>query len=169
MSDISNEVNKLLTFHLGNIKVGIAQRMAALGRMSSGRSVASLQIEVKDSKGNLSGDKQWETMQRGRHPGKVPSNFREIIKNWVRAKGINIQPRIGQSQKQVIESFSYLVTRNIMQKGTKLYRDKGYNDIYDTLLEEEIKKLTNETASVLELEVDKINDNFLKDGNKDNK
>lgn len=169
MSDISNEVNKLLTFHLGNIKVGIAQRMAALGRMSSGRSVASLQIEVKDSKGNLSGDKQWETMQRGRRPGKVPSNFREIIKNWVRAKGINIQPRIGQSQKQAIESFSYLVTRNIMQKGTKLYRDKGYNDIYDTLLEEEIKKLTDETASVLELEVDKINDNFLKDGDKDNK
>lgn len=169
MSDISNEVNKLLTFHLGNIKVGIAQRMAALGRMSSGRSVASLQIEVKDSKGNLSGDKQWETMQRGRRPGKVPSNFREIIKNWVRAKGINIQPKIGQSQKQAIESFSYLVTRNIMQKGTKLYRDKGYNDIYDTLLEEEIKKLTNETASVLELEVDKINDNFLKDGDKDNK
>lgn len=169
MSDISNEVNKLLTFHLGNIKVGIAQRMAALGRMSSGRSVASLQIEVKDSKGNLSGDKQWETMQRGRRPGKVPSNFREIIKNWVRAKGINIQPRIGQSQKQAIESFNYLVTRNIMQKGTKLYRDKGYNDIYDTLLEEEIKKLTNETASVLELEIDKINDNFLKDGDKDNK
>lgn len=169
MSDISNEVNKLLTFHLGNIKVGIAQRMAALGRMLSGRSVASLQIEVKDSKGNLSGDKQWETMQRGRRPGKVPSNFREIIKNWVRAKGINIQPRIGQSQKQAIESFSYLVTRNIMQKGTKLYRDKGYNDIYDTLLEEEIKKLTNETASVLELEIDKINDNFLKDGDKDNK
>lgn len=169
MSDISNEVNKLLTFHLGNIKVGIAQRMAALGRMPSGRSVASLQIEVKDSKGNLSGDKQWETMQRGRRPGKVPSNFREIIKNWVRAKGINIQPRIGQSQKQAIESFSYLVTRNIMQKGTKLYRDKGYNDIYDTLLEEEIKKLTNETALVLELEVDKINDNFLKDGDKDNK
>lgn len=169
MSDISNEVNKLLIFHLGNIKVGIAQRMAALGRMSSGRSVASLQIEVKDSKGNLSGDKQWETMQRGRRPGKVPSNFREIIKNWVRAKGINIQPRIGQSQKQAIESFSYLVTRNIMQKGTKLYRDKGYNDIYDTLLEKEIKNLTNETASVLELEVDKINDNFIKDGDKDNK
>lgn len=167
MSDISNEVNKLLTFHLGNIKVGIAQRMAALGRMSSGRSVASLQIEVKDSKGNLSGDKQWETMQRGRRPGKVPSNFREIIKNWVRAKGINIQPRIGQSQKQAIESFSYLVTRNIMQKGTKLYRDKGYNDVYDTLLEEEIKKLTNETASVLELEIDKLNDRFIDDNKND--
>lgn len=169
MNSLTNEVEKLLTLHLGNIKVGIAQRMAALGRMSSGRSVASLQIEVKDSKGILSGDKQWETMQRGRRPGNVPSNFREIIKNWVRQKGISIQPRGGQSQKQAIESFSYLVTRNIMQKGTKLYRDKGYNDIYDTLLEEEIKKLTNETTSVLELEVDKINDKFIKDGDKDNK
>ena len=87
----------------------------------------------------------------------------------MRQKGISIQQRKGQSQKQAIESFSYLVTRNIMQKGTKLYRDKGYNDIYDTLLEEEIKNLKNETASVLEIEVDKINDNFIKNGDKDNK
>lgn len=167
MNSLTNEVDRLLTLHLGNIKVGIAQRMAALGRISSGRSVASLQIDVKDSKGNLSGDKQWETMQRGRRLGKVPSNFREIIKNWVRQKGISIQPKEGQSQKQAIESFSYLVTRNIMQKGTKLYRDKGYNDIYDTLLEEEIKKLTNETASVLELEIDKLNDRFTDDNKND--
>lgn len=75
MNSLTNEVDRLLTLHLGNIKVGIAQRMAALGRMSSGRSVASLQIEVKDSKGILSGDKQWETMQRGRGPGKVPSTL----------------------------------------------------------------------------------------------
>lgn len=168
MNSLTNEVDRLLTLHLGNIKVGIAQRMAALGRMSSGHSVASLQIDVKDSKGNLSGDKQWETMQRGRRPGKVPSNFREIIKNWVRQKGISVQPKEGQSPKQAIESFSYLVTRNIMQNGTKLYRDKGYNDIYDTLLEEEIKKLTNETASVLELDIDKLNDRFT-DDNKNNK
>ena len=161
MGDITNEVNKLLTLHLGNIKVGIAQRMAALGRMSSGRSVASLEVEVKDSEGVLSGEKQWETMQRGRGPGKVPSNFREIIKNWVRTKGINIQPRKGQSQKQAIESFSYLVTRNIMQKGTKLYRDKGYNDIYDTLLEEELEKLSSDTSAVLEIDIDKLNDKFI--------
>lgn len=167
MKNLTNQVERLLTLHLGNIKVGIAQRMAALGRMSSGRSVASLQIEVKNSKGNLSGDKQWEVMQRGRHPGNVPSNFRELIKNWVRAKGINIQPRNGQSPKQAIESFSYLVTRNIMQKGTKLYRNKGYNDIYDTLLEEEINKLAKETESVLELEIDKLNDRFI-DDNKNN-
>lgn len=167
MNSLTNEVDRLLTLHLGNIKVGIAQRMATMGRMSSGRSVASLQIDVKDSKGNLSGDKQWETMQRGRRPGKVPSNFREIIKNWVRQKGISIQPKEGQSQKQAIESFSYLVTRNIMQNGTKLYRDKGYNDIYDTLLEEEIKKLTNETTSVLELEIDKLNDRFTDDNKND--
>lgn len=163
MSDIITEVDRLLTLHLGNIKVGIAQRMAASRRMASGRSVASLVVDVNDSEGVLSGGKQWETMQRGRGPGKVPSNFREIIKNWVRAKGINVQPRNGQSQRQAIESFSYLVTRNIMQKGTKLYRDKGYNDIYDSLLEEEIKKLSAETSAVMEIEIDKINDSYAND------
>lgn len=168
MSDVITEVDRLLTLHLGNIKVGIAQRMAASGRMASGRSVASLVVDVKDSEGVLSGGKQWETMQRGRGPGKVPSNFREIIKNWVIAKGINVQPRKGQSQRQAIESFSYLVTRNIMQKGTKLYRDKGYNDIYDSLLEEEIKKLSAETLAVMEIEIDKINDSYAY-GDKDDK
>ena len=97
-------------------------------------------------------------MQHGRGPGKVPSNFREVIKNWVRAKGINIKPNGKQTQEQAIESFSYLVTRNIMQKGTKLYRDKGYNDIYDTLLKEEIEKLSDGISSVFELEVNSIND-----------
>lgn len=80
MNSLINEVDRLLTLHLGNIKVGIAQQMAALGRMSSGRSVASLQIEVKDSKGFLSGDKQWETMQRGRRPGNVPSTLGKSLR-----------------------------------------------------------------------------------------
>lgn len=168
MSEIENKVNKLLTLHLGNIKVGISQRMTSLGRSASGSSVASLEVEVDNGEGILSGGKQWETMQRGRGPGKVPSNFREVIKNWVRAKGISVQPRGKQTQEQAIESFSYLVTRNIMQKGTKLYRDKGYNDIYDTLLEEEIEKLSAETSSVFELEVNNINDNYIND-NKDDK
>lgn len=168
MSEIKNKVNKLLTLHLGNIKVGISQRMTSLGRTASGGSVASLEIEVNNGEGILAGGKQWETMQRGRGPGKVPSNFREVIKNWVRAKGISVQPRGKQTQEQAIESFSYLVTRNIMQNGTKLYRDKGYNDIYDTMLEEEIEKLSAETSSVFELEVNNINDNYIND-NKDYK
>lgn len=168
MSEIENKVNRLLTLHLGNIKVGIAQRMTSLGRSASGSSVASLEVEVNNNEGVLSGGKQWETMQRGRGPGKVPSNFREVIKNWVRAKGINVQARGKQTQQQAIESFSYLVTRNIMEKGTKLYRDKGYNDIYDTLLKEELEKLSSETSAVFELEINNINDNYIND-NKDNK
>lgn len=168
MSEIDDKIQKLLTLHLGNIKVGISKRMATLGRSASGSSVASLDVEVSGNNGILSGGKQWEVMQRGRGPGKVPSNFREVIKNWVRARGINIQPKGEQTQEQAIESFSYLVTRNIMQKGTKLYRDNGYNDIYDTLLKEEVEKLSNGVSSVFELEVNSINDKFINDDNKDN-
>ena len=169
MSEINDKVQKLLTLHLGNIKVGIAQRMASSGRSASGNSVASLDVEVSDGEGVLSGGKQWETMQRGRGPGKVPSNFREVIKNWVMAKGISIQPKGKQTQEQAIESFSFLVTRNIMQKGTKLYRDKGYNDIYDTLLREEIEKLSDGISSVFELEVNSINDKYINDDNKNDR
>lgn len=157
-----NGINKLLVTCLGNIKVGVSQRMTAMGRTASGRSVASLAVEVNGFEGTLYGDKQWEVMQRGRKPGKVPYNFRETIKNWAIDKGISIQPRKGQSQKQALESFSYLVSRNIMQKGTKLYRDKGYNNIYDTVLKEELKKLANGAASLVGQGVDKINVDFIK-------
>nr|DAO00058.1 MAG TPA: hypothetical protein [Caudoviricetes sp.] len=166
MSEIDEKIQKLLTLHLGNIKVGISQRMTALGRNASGSSVASLDVNVSGNNGILFGGKQWETMQHGRGPGKVPSNFREVIKNWVRAKGINIKPKGKQTQEQAIESFSYLVTRNIMQKGTKLYRYKGYNDIYDTLLKEEIEKLSDDISTVFELEVNSINDKYINDDNK---
>lgn len=54
------------------------------------------------------------------------------------------------------------------KKGTKLYRDKGYNDIYDSLLEEEIKELSAETSAVMEIEIDKINDSYAY-GDKDDK
>lgn len=166
MSEIDDKIQKLLSLHLGNIKVGISQRMTSLGRSASGSSVASLGVEVNGNNGVLSGAKQWEAMQRGRGPGKVPSNFREVIKNWVRVRGINIKPKGKQTQEQAIESFSYLVTRNIMQKGTKLYRDKGYNDIYDTLLKEEIEKLSDDISTVFELEVNSINDKYINDDNK---
>ena len=45
-----------------------------------------------------------------------------------------------------------------MTKGTKLYRDKGYNDIFDTLLNEETAKLEQEVIGIIDTEYEKINE-----------
>lgn len=160
MADLSSDIRTLVITHVEQIRSGIIQNMSAMGRTTSGASVNSL-LTVPDKTeigATLMGAPQWLVMQHGRKPGKVPSNFREIIKQWAMQKGISIQPRKGQSQESAINSFSYLVARNIMQKGTKLFRDKGYNDIFDSLVEQETDKMAKEAEGLLSVRIDKIND-----------
>lgn len=164
MADFSSDIRALVVTSVERIRAGIVQNMSAQGRTTSGASVQSL-LTVPDKSAigaTLMGAPQWAVMQHGRKPGKVPSNFREIIKEWAKRKGISIQARQGQSQESALNSFSYLVARSIMRNGTKLYRDKGYNDIFDTLIEQEAEKLAQDAQGLLSVEIDKINDKKLK-------
>ena len=45
-----------------------------------------------------------------------------------------------------------------MMKGTKLHRDNGYNDIYDTLISAEMDKLSEESVGIIDTEIEKINE-----------
>lgn len=164
MADFSSDIRTLVISHVERIRTGIVQNMASQGRTTSGASVQSL-LTVPDGKAigaTLMGAPQWAVMQHGRKPGKVPGNFREIIKEWAKKKGISIQPKQGQSQESALNSFSYLVARSIMKNGTKLYRDKGYNDIFDTLIDQEAEKLAEAAQGLLSVEIDRINDKKLK-------
>ena len=157
-------IRDIVVKHLKAIQDGIAANMSQMGRTTSGRSVASLLIEdVNDPEAirvQLTGDKQWEVMEHGRGPGRVPYNFSSIIKEWIVRKGISyrhLAPKNGPAEKG-LNSLSFLIARSIMQKGTKLYRDKGYNDIFDTLMNEETDKLALEAVGIMDTEIDKIND-----------
>lgn len=150
----------MVVFHVEQIRSGIVQNMSSMGRTTSGASVNSL-LAVPDKNGvgaSLMGAPQWAVMQHGRKPGGVPSNFREIIKEWAKRKGISITVRNGQTQEAAMDRFSYIVARSIMKKGTKLYRDKDYNDIFDTLVDQEAEKMAKEAQDLLSIQVDKIND-----------
>ena len=79
--------------------------MEAMKRTATGKSVASLKVETgKNGKGEssafLTGGKQWEYMERGRGPGKVPYNFRDIIREWIVAKGISLSGVPGKTQER---------------------------------------------------------------------
>ena len=52
-----------------------------------------------------------------------------------------------------------------MKKGTKIYRDHGYNDIYDTLLNEEIEKMATTAQGIIETEIETINNEDDADNN----
>lgn len=156
-------IQNILVRHLQEVQKGIVANMSRMHRTTSGRSVASLFIEQTSIEGlasaSLSGDKQWQVMERGRGSGKVPHNFADIIKDWVLRKGISYQqlaPKSGSPEKGLTQ-LSYAIAHSIMTKGTKLHRESGYNDIFDTLIAQETEKLATESVGIIETEVDKIN------------
>lgn len=169
MSYIEENLNEILLKRLETIKEEVASRMDSLHRTATGKSVASLAIvSPRSMEAYLEGDAQWQVMQNGRSAGKGPYNFREIIKKWIDAKGISVQPKGRQTEETAKDSLAFLITRSILNKGTSLHRSNGYNDIYDSVVEEEVKNMQRDTGAFFEVEVDKINDNFIYD-NRDNK
>lgn len=155
---LNDDISRILTSHLLRVKQGIAANMMQHGRMASGKSVASLRTEqTGDLRMALTGGPQWATMQKGRKAGKVPRNFRDIIKDWIRAKGISVS-----GGQKGLNSAAYLISRSIMKKGTRLYQRHGHDDIYDSVIEKEFNALTNDAINVVGAEIDKSNDNFVK-------
>lgn len=163
MKQIEEQIKWALANHLLNIKDRIATRMNELKRTASGRSASSLSVTlVTNFNAYLEGDSQWNVMQKGRSGGKGPYNFQEIIKDWIQAKGIAVSPRRNETQESALNTAAYLITRSILQKGTALYRYNGYNDIYDSAIEEELAALDKEIGGYFEAEVDNTNSLFIK-------
>lgn len=154
-------IDELLKSHLENVKTKIAERMASSGRNASGKSVASLRVEVNDSHGILWGSKSFLAMERGRGPGAIPMGFVEIITAWAKAKGISAYSKAGvrQDKDTAMRSFAGAVAFNIMKKGTRLFRNKQYNDIYTSALNEELDKMKDAMVINLLDQVSTINDN----------
>lgn len=168
MGFIEDNIRSILSQRMENIKDKIAQRMDAKRRTVTGRSVGSLEVVVQGMQAYLEGDSQWQVMQNGRAPGRGPYNFREIIKQWIDDKGISVIPKGKQTEESAKNSMAFLISRSILEKGTSLYKNNGYSDIYDSVVEEEVKSMEKQTGAFFLAEVDKINNVFIND-NKNNK
>lgn len=160
-------VQDILTRRLENVKTKITNAMADNGRNASGRSVASLQVSVNGNVGILYGSKSFLVMERGRKPGKVPFGFRDIIKQWIINKGISVAPKPSKRkntkyspQERALNSFAGAVAFKIMKNGTKLHRDNGYNDIYTTAVNEELKALNDELLFTTAESIAEINESM---------
>lgn len=153
-----SSIKDIVQRHLEAVKAGIAQQMAQQGRTASGKSVASLEVSADENGGTLSGASSFSTMEHGRGPGSVPKDFKSIIRDWIIAKGISYQDLIPKNgtPEQGLSRLSGAIAYSIMKNGTKLYRDKGYNDIYDSVIAEELEKIAEETVGVFDAEVDSL-------------
>lgn len=161
-------VQELLQKHLDNVKSKIAKAMAEQNRNASGRSVGSLSVQVNGNVGALYGSKSFLVMERGKKPGKIPFGFVGIIKQWIVDKGIAFAPIPSKTNKakyspeeRGLNSLAGAIAYTIMRKGTRLFRDNGYNDIFTTAVKEELEALSNEVIILQSETIAEINKNAL--------
>lgn len=151
-------IKDIVQQHLDAVRTGIIQRMTQQGCMASGKSASSLAVSATDTGGYLEGSSSFLVMEHGRGPGKVPKDFNSIIRSWIVAKGISYQDLIPKNgtPEQGLTRLAGAIAHSIMTKGTRLYRDHGYNEVFSELLEQEVEKIASETSAVVELEVDEL-------------
>lgn len=144
---ITIDVRRLLTSALEEAKVKIQQNLADTGTNASGRTSASLSVEVDGNTGTLYGRQAFGTVETGRKPGRVPAGFRQIIYQWMQDKGVHADVTGNRSQSSADMSMAYLIARKIADEGSKLYRDGGRDDIYSNVLPLTIERIESEITN----------------------
>ena len=161
-------IEETLQKHLENVRQKVIKAMGDYGRNASGRSVASLTVSVAGNVGTLSGSSSFLAMERGRKGGKVPKGFVGIIKQWIIDKGISVAPIPAKRRntkytphERGLNSFAGAVAHKIMTDGTRLFRDKQFNDIFTTAVNEELELMNNELILYTAKSLAEINNNIL--------
>lgn len=159
----------ILTEELEALKKKIIAQHFGAGQKASGRTAASLRVEVTEEEGTLYGRSPFGTLETGRKPGKVPQGFQAIIRKWMADKGINAEPipyKTDRPHKYTPQergnlSLSYLIARKIRREGTSLFRKGGRADIYSNVIPAATERIKGRIVELLKLEVENIKINNI--------
>lgn len=149
---------ELVSSELEALKQKVIENQKNSGLVASGRTIASMKVEVTEDGGVLWGRSAFGTLETGRKGGKVPAGFWKIIRQWMDDKGIQVEKP---------DSFAYLVARKIAREGTQLFRNGGRSDIYSSEIKGTIERMSDKIGLLFGSEVEHINLN--KDERRDNK
>lgn len=152
---LRDKVMELVASELEALKQRIIENHRNAGQVASGRTIASLKVEMTEDGGVLWGRSAFGTLETGRKPGKVPAGFWKIIRQWMDDKGIQVEKP---------DSFAYLVARKIAREGTQLFRNGGRSDIYSPEVKDTVERVSDGIGILFGSEVEHINLNFNEDG-----
>lgn len=144
------EVQNIVFEELEDLRKRIISNIDSSGRRASGRTSESMRTDVSEDRGVLFGRMAFGTLETGRKPGKVPTGFYQIIKQWVIDKGISFN---SQSERN---SFAYLVSRKIAREGTQLYRRGADTDVYTAEVPETISRIKDRVGFLMRMEFESI-------------
>lgn len=152
---LRDKVMELVSSELEALKQKVIENQKNSGQVASGRTIASMKVEVTEDGGVLWGRSPFGTLETGRKPGKVPAGFWKIIRQWMDDKGIRVQKP---------DSFAYLVARKIANEGTQLFRNGGRDDIYSPEVKDTVERVSQGIGILFGSEVEHINLNFNENG-----
>lgn len=154
MNDPRADIKGILDEELESLRQRIIENHIRAGQKASGKTISSLRVYVNDNQGTLFGRQAFGVLETGRKPGKVPKGFYQIIQQWVKDKGIQVENP---------KSFAYLVARKIAREGTELHRQGGRADIYSPEIENTTQEIMNRAFAVFKDDVTHINLNSNED------
>lgn len=154
MNDPRAEIKGILGEELESLRQRIIENHIRAGQKASGKTISSLRVDVNDNQGTLFGRQAFGVLETGRKPGKVPKGFYQIIQQWVKDKGIQVENP---------KSFAYLVARKIAREGTELHRQGERADIYSPEIEKTTQEIMNRAFAVFKDDVTHINLNSNED------
>lgn len=137
---IDKAVVDTLTARMEQLKGEISQAINTMGLRATGATQRSLRVEVTSNEVALWGRKFFASLEYGSRPWTGASgirctiaDFKAIIDAWASAKGLNF----GQHKDH--ERAISAIAMTIIRKGTQLFRNHAYQDVYDTLIAEALK------------------------------
>lgn len=153
---------------LNEIVDDIRYNLAATGTNASGRTSDSLQVEMREDGGSVTGRQYFQSVEVGRPGGRVPQNFRAIIRQWMKDKGIRAvpipykrqpserwQPKYTPEERGAWE-MAGAIAETIRKEGTRLFREGGRTDIYTHVINSRMEELE---AAAMGGVIESINDN----------
>jgi hypothetical protein len=133
----------------------IQDNLESTGTNASGRTSQSLRLESSDYGFIIYGRKAFATVETGRMSGGIPKGFNDIIKQWIKDKGISVtqipykrkesenwRPKYSVSERS-LNIAAGAISFTIKKSGTSLFRKGGRKDIFSNAFSEalpEIKK-----------------------------
>ena len=157
MNFLEQEMVAKVEERFNQLKDEIANSISAHGLTASGRTAQSMHIVTTDIEVTLYGRAFFPALETGssRWTGAtgVPCTFyefKEIIRNWVQAKGLNF----GQHREH--ERAIGAITASIIQSGTRQKQSGQRLDVYTTLVNKAVEDCGELVADVVNVNVDNI-------------
>lgn len=145
---IDEELDKVLKKELDTLLQDILNSHDAARQKASGKTRASFEVKLTEEGGQLWGANYVGVLEKGRRPGKVPFDFKNILLRWAEAKGITF------ATPSQANTWAYFVSKKIQKEGSSLYRGETTNKTdFTGAIEEFTKRLTKQIAGVYVAEI----------------